>query len=219
MAMRSDRGRSGERGLSLIEALVIVTVTALIAALLLPVVSRATGRNFSLADRSLDAAALAEGEEQFRALLQAMEQPPTGEVALDGAPLVLTFLSDVAEPAACSRPGDRKQARLRIVSDRNGGRLVCDAGDERRELARWPRGSARFSYSTDGVVWLSSLQVRSGGDQVARGGAVATTIVAPFVRFDLDGGDGTRVTWVARAGWTEAADINRGAAAQPIPTP
>ena len=71
MATNPDAARVRERGLSLIEALVIVTITALLALLLLPMVSRAAGRNFALAENAVDAAAAGNAETEFRALMRA----------------------------------------------------------------------------------------------------------------------------------------------------
>ncbi len=208
MAMCSDRARPSEQGLSLIEALVIVTVTALIAMLLLPMVSRTTGRNFALADRALDAAALADAERQFTTLMQAVAAPEVGgdAIVLEGQDRRMTFVPNLAEPAGCAQAGVARVVRLRIVISRGVGRLMCDTGDDQREVARWAEGEAAFSYSDDGVVWRQSTR-GGGNEQTSRGGAAPATYVAPFVKFELRAANGRHVSWIQRVGWTEAAIV------------
>ena len=212
--------RNGEEGLSLIEALVIVTVTALIAALLLPLVSRTTGRNYALADRALDAAALAEGERGFRVMLRGVQQPVSSAGAgLHGQAREMTFLSSPATPEACAAAGGAFPVRIRIVARGDGERLVCDSGGLHTEMARWTGGAATFSYSDDGVAWAAFARDASPDAQTTRGGAAPATHVAAFVRFALESAEGQRVVWTERVGWTEATIVDPRATARAASAP
>lgn len=201
MAMRRD-ARAGERGLSLIEALVIVTMTSLLALLLLPLASGAAGRNFALVDRSLGAAEAANAEAQVRILLRGAVQ---GE-GLGGDADMVSFSPSLAAAMACAAPGPPQKVRLRVLRGREESRLVCESGEHSLELLRWVGGGG-FSYSADGAGWRSSWSEQPAGSQSARGGAAAVTRAAPLVRFELSDAAGRGFVWVERAGWTEAAPI------------
>ncbi len=200
MATPLNSGRARERGLSIIEALVIVTVTAMLALLLLPLASRAAGRNFALAEGSLDAADAGNAETQFRALLHGAAQQPHGAPSLHGQPDSVTMFPALAAATACARAGASASVRLRIVQRGDGGWLACESDGRRTEVMAWSVGEARFSYSDDGATWTNrwSQPARPMGD--------TTMLVraAPLVRFDFVGQDGRGVTWAERAGWTEA---------------
>jgi|CXWL01.1.fsa_nt_gi type II secretory pathway pseudopilin PulG len=194
MATRRD-ARAGERGLSLIEALVIITVTALLAMVLLPLASGAAGRNFALAERSLDGGDAANAEMQVRTLLQGVTQ---GE-SFDGHTDMVTFYPSLAATTACAPAGTPQAVRLRVVRGDDRSQLLCEAGDRRVELLRWRDGAGGFSYSADGQVWRSAWS-----EQAARSGAAPVTHNAPLVRFEIANAAGAGVIWIERAGWTEA---------------
>ncbi|NEX94889.1 prepilin-type N-terminal cleavage/methylation domain-containing protein, partial [Caulobacter sp. 17J65-9] len=101
--------RRGERGFSLVETLIGVAVAALVAALVLPMATRAVRDNFALADRGLDQADRAAAEAQFRRLLQS-----AGPLRGDGATVDLT--ADLDEPVACAPAGADVGVRLQIVA-------------------------------------------------------------------------------------------------------
>lgn len=181
MANGRDLSRAGEQGLSLIEALVIVTVTALLALLLLPMVSRAAGRNFALAEHALDSADAAIAEREFRALMRAALP---GQVSCRDNNLTLAPSS--AGPLACAREGAPGLVHLRIEA---AARLVCESEGHRRELLRWRAGDARLAYSVDGRVWFTRWNDAEG---------------APFVRFAVSFADGRGLSWIERLGGPEA---------------
>jgi Tfp pilus assembly protein FimT len=199
MATRPKSARRGERGLSLIEALVIVTVTALLALLLLPLVSRSAGRNFAMADNTLDAVEAAAAEREFRALLRAMVQLPDAAVHFNGRDDHIVFQPSVAAQIACVRPGAATPVRLRIAQDGEAGRLVCESGGRNRELLRW-RGEGHFSFSADGATWS-----RGWADlPLAPGASVVATRAAPLVRFEVVASGARALDWIEHVGWTEA---------------
>lgn len=208
MATPPNNSRDGERGLSLIEALVMVTVTALLALLLLPLASRAAGRNFSLAERALDAADAANAEAQVRALVRAMAQQPSLPLAFDGQAQSVTFAPSLATATACAPAGASTWVRLRIAVEGEGGRLYCEIDGRRMQMLRWSAGEARFSYSADGANWSTAWVERTP----AAGANVKAVRVAPLVRFELSTADGRGLAWTERAGAAE------GVAPPPAPS-
>jgi|CXWL01.1.fsa_nt_gi hypothetical protein len=199
MATPLNNARTRERGLSIIEALVIVTVTALLALLLLPLASRAAGRNFALAEGSLAAADAANAEIQFRTLLHGAAQQARGAPSLHGQSDSVTVFPALAAATACARAGATAWVRLRIVQRGSGGWLACESEGRRTEVLAWSAGEARFSYSDDGAAWTSrwSPPPRPMRDTASLARA------APLVRFEFVGADRRGFTWAERAGWTE----------------
>lgn len=199
MAMSRD-ARRGERGLSLIEALIIVSVTALLALLLLPLVSSAASRNFQRANHALDVLETANAEAQFRSMLAWAVQDE--QAPLEGNEAGVTFFTSPDAPTLCAPAGPPTAVRLRIVPLMEGGRLLCDAEGRTIEVLHWSEGVARFSYSPDGRAWALLWEGPQSNSQSARGGAAAPTYSPPFVRFELSAGN-IEVEWVGQAGWTE----------------
>lgn len=182
--------RSQERGLSLMEALVVVTLTTMISLLLLPMVSTVGERNFSRVKHAIAAADLVNSETEFRALLASAVQDR--EVRFSGEQTSLAFAASPATAAACVAPGAPAAVRLSIVSVESGGALVCE-GAVRRELLRWPSGIGRFSYNV-GSGWMASWRDLPLNDAAPPG------YTPPLVRFEI--GDGEEA-WIAAAGWSE----------------
>jgi hypothetical protein len=197
MAMALNRGRAPERGLSIIEALVIVTVTAMLALLLLPLASRAGARDFALAERSLDAADAAIAEDQFRALLRAATQQHGQSFA--GRADSAIFFPALGAAVACASAGASAAVRLRIVRRGDGGSLICESSNRQARLLSWEEGGARFSYSADGGSWTSTWAEAPP----APGDRTGLVRAAPLVKLELTGADGRTLSWVERAGWTE----------------
>lgn len=169
--------RAAERGLSVVEALVMLTATALVAALVLPMTAKGVDDAFGLAGRGLDGEARAGGETRFRRLLQGAAG------GLTGGPATLALATDAAAcgPAAVSTP-----VVLRIIAAPRGGRLLCEAGGRATELLAWPAGTGAFAYSPDAVSWSAAWPA----------GAAA----APLVRFTVRDGRDVRVLWIERTG-------------------
>lgn len=200
MAMSREK-RRGERGLSLIEALVIVSVTALLSLLLLPLVSTAANRNFQRAEHALDVLETAGAEAQFRTLLGSVVQD--GQNLLRGNEAGVTFLTSADAPVLCAPAGPPTPVRLRIVPSAEGGRLLCDAQGRSVEVLHWSEGVARLSYSADGANWSAAWESRERNSQTARGGSAAASYAAPYVRFGLFAREAPVLEWTEQAGWTE----------------
>lgn len=190
--------RSQERGLSLIEALIVVTLTTMMALLLLPMVSGAGARNFSRVKQAIAAADMVNAETEFRMLLASAVQDP--QVRFAGGPSALTFAASPSAAAACTPPGAPGAVRLSVVDVQSGGALICE-GAVRRELLRWPQGRGRFSYNV-GTGWIESWS------EAPPRGAAPISHKPPLVRLEIAGGQGV---WIASAGSSEPARVDPGA--------
>lgn len=176
--------RGGERGLSLFEALIMLAVTALVGALLLPMTSNAVARNGSRANAAIESAELTRGEAAFRALVGATA-PESGIV---GQARTLSFVADPEQSFGCAAFGLRTHVTLTIETDAARSRLVCASSQTDAALATWD-GSAAFAYSADGAAWTRTWR-GPGADDAADPNALA-----PFVRIETTAG-----VWLARAG-------------------
>ncbi len=196
--------RAGERGLTLIEALIVVSITAMLALLLLPMVSSAAGRNFGRADQAIESARAAQAEREFRVLLGSLTIG-YGQ-GLEGGALGLGFQASPEFAAGCVTPGAAAPVRLTIVNGADGGgRLWCEAQGRQVEVLAWSEGQARFAYGGEGGAWAGAWS-----EPARPAGAAAPTRTAPLVRFELTRADGRNLGWVAQAGWTEPAPLERG---------
>ncbi|MEQ1619003.1 MAG: hypothetical protein ABL883_11760 [Terricaulis sp.] len=189
--------RSQERGLSLIEALIVVTLTTMMALLLLPMVSGVGARNFARVKHAIATADLVNAETEFRTLLASAIQDR--RVRFSGTQSLLVFAASPAALAACVAPGAPATVRLSVVDLQPGGALICE-GTERRELLRWPSGSGRFSYNV-GSGWMGNYRELPLNDAAPPG------YTPPLVRFEI--GDG-EAAWIAAAGWSEPTRIDEG---------
>lgn len=153
MATAPNPRRGHEAGLSLIEAMVIVTITALLALILLPMTENSGRRNWAIADAEVNSVAAANAEQEFRALVRAANLED-GFPSVNSAGQILTLKPVLARPSLCAAEGDSGAVRLFIA----GNALVCGRADRERTLFRWPEGLARFEVSpaSDG----SSVQVQ-----------------------------------------------------------
>jgi hypothetical protein len=178
--------------------------------LLLPIVSRSSGRSIDVADRTLTARELENAEREFRLLLASGEQHGEGAAAhaLEGNLDSLSVFPALPRDVACAQAGAGTAAHLRIFSAEAGGRLTCQSRSSSIDMLRWKSGRARFLFSSDGENWQDGWYETASSTQVARGGSAAVTRDAPFVKFQLSQPDGRRVEWLARVGSTEATRID-----------
>lgn len=195
MALSRD-ARASERGLSLIEALIVVTLTTMMALLLLPMMSSVGVRNFARVKHAIASADLVNAEVEFRSLLASAVQDRRVRFAGDQSTLV--FAASPAAVTACVGPGAPVMVRLSVIDLEPGGALVCE-GTERRELLRWPSGSGRFSYN-DGAGWVGSYRELPLND------AAPVSYTPPLVRIELGEGEGV---WIASAGWSEPTRLEQ----------
>jgi len=173
--------RGGEPGLSIIEAIVIATITALLALLILPLVPRSAG-SISVAQRGVDGLNAMRAEREFRTLVRSVSQRELGgepQTVLEGDAAHVTLRANLPAAIACARAG-APAVRLAI----RGEALFCDSEQRRQSLLRWPRDSVgALSYSADGASWVSGWSNASA---------------APYVRFELRRTDRVTLSWVER---------------------
>lgn len=175
-------GRGGERGLSIMEAIVIATITALLALLILPLLPRASAGSLNVAERGVSSLEEMRAERDFRALVRAVSQREVEGLAtpvVEGSAGGVVLLPSLSASTACARAG---APIVRLVVERTA--LACFSDGRRRVLLRWPADNVgALSYSADGAAWFTSWN-----------GAEA----APYVRFELRRGERVRVAWVER---------------------
>jgi len=216
----TEPGRASERGLTMIEALVMLAITAMVAALLYPMTARAMADAARGAAHGLNDAAAARGERVTRLLLRSAIAP---QAAPGSAPVLSTIAGDpdavafdvaLADAAGCARAGDDQTVTLLIANERDGGgALLCTVGRRETELWRWPQGQGQFAYSLDGVSWARQWRGRPAS---SRNGDVQT-VLAPLVRFEVLAPGRNRQVWVERAGRTGPLEITDEQAEQAEP--
>lgn len=205
--------RLGEHGLSLIEALVMLAVSAMIALLLLPMTGRTLLANYTRAESSMDAASRARGEEQFRALLHAAVQPrpenglPKSTLAGDARALVITL--EAAQPVACAPARGHAEVTLRIIAAGAGGRMVCEADGVQASLLEWSSGVGAFAFSQDGEGWRGQWPATVGADA-----SEVAWVAAPLARFTLTTSDQPQLAWITRAGATAPLEDSSAATSE-----
>lgn len=206
MAIQAEPARVSEHGLSLIEALVMVTITALLALLLLPLVSSAAGRNFGRAATALNAADAANAANQFRALMRAASQARGGRGGgLEGDANTLIISPALEVATACADAGGGFPVRLKLEQRSSGQALVCESASGRSDILSWSEGAGAFSYSEDGVAWRGAWSDADESHRLGRGAAPPTRR-APLVRFAITTRQGEALNWIERAGAAEIAD-------------
>jgi hypothetical protein len=174
--------RDGERGLSIMEAIVITTITALLALLIMPLLPRAAASSVDVAERGVDALDAMRGEEEFRALIRAVApfdidgEPQT---VVDGQSTAAVLHPNLSEGVSCARAGSPS---VTLAVERQA--LTCIGEGRQRDLLRWRGDSVgTLAYSVDGVVWRTAW---SEPEQ------------APYVRFELRRNGRVQASWVER---------------------
>lgn len=193
----------------MMEALIIVTLTALIALMILPLAQQSSRDAINISGRELNIAAAQRGEAAFRDLLQATSQP---RVLQDAPPTMVGnaagFVVNVSAPgrSVCADAGVETRVAMRIEPRGQGGALVCVGQDGRQAtLLRWDRGQAAFSYSAGGG-WSNTLTLRAG----------QSVHDIALVRFSLQAAAMPPLTWVAPSGWTQPSRVTPDAGAQQL---
>lgn len=174
--------RGGERGLSIMEAIVIATITALLALLILPLLPRASAGSLGVAERGVDALEQARAEQSFRALVRSVSQREIeGEPqpVIEGGASGAMLQTNLGAPTACARAG---APIVRLAIENNA--LICASDGRSRQLLRWPADSVgTLAYSVNGAAWAATW---SGAE------------AAPYVRFELRRRGRVLAAWVER---------------------
>jgi type II secretory pathway component PulJ len=176
-------GRCGERGLSLLEAVIIATITSLLAILVMPLLPSAATGSLAIAARGVDTLDASRAQREFRMLVRAaMRQGDDNEqlAAIEGQADAVLLRTALQSPVSCARAGTAA-VRLSLEEDA----LVCTCEEQRRVVLRWRDESVgAFSYSADGAHWLSQT---SGVDGVR------------YVRLQLRARDRLTASWFQAA--------------------
>lgn len=174
--------RDSERGLSIIEAIVVATITALLALLIMPLLPRASGASFAVAERGVDTLDQMRAEREFRTLVRAVaigEVDAERQSVIVGAAGNLLLHPSLQAPASCARAGTPS---LQLIVETDA--LVCLSEGRRRVLLRWQRHSVgALSYSADGALWRANW---------------SEARAAAYVRFELRRSGRVQLTWVER---------------------
>lgn len=174
--------RGGERGLSIMEAIVIATITALLALLILPLLPRTAAGSVRIADRGIDTLESMRGERQFRLLLRSVMQRQVegqAQIVLRGEPSQVVMLANLPLAVACARAG----APVVQLAVRENA-LLCASEGRQSTLLRWARESVgALSYSADGASWVTNW---------------SSAAAVPYVRFELRERDRVSLIWVER---------------------
>lgn len=219
--MSTRRVNSTQRsGFSIIEAIIVLLIASLILSVVLPTVSRAVSDNLRIGMRGLDNFSLSIAESSLRRLAAATVSPPPvplepaslNTVSGDNSRAKFHVLSTEAVP--CARRGQLTEVRLAIEAASPGGRLICEAGGEVKEIIRWEEGAASFSYSLDGREWASAWP-RAESGLAARADELAdllevprrASVVAPLLRFIISDSLTDRAPWVVLFGQSQTVEV------------
>jgi hypothetical protein len=177
-----SRRRGGERGLSIIEAIVIATITALLALLIMPLLPRASAGSFAVAERGVDTLDSMRAEREFRTLVRAVSMRAIDgepQTVIEGAANRALLHATLPEQASCARAGS---PLVQLAVERNA--LICTSEGRRRVLLRWrSKGVGALSYSADGASWVANWMEAE---------------VPPYVRFEVRDGARVQSSWVER---------------------
>lgn len=218
-------GRRRERGLSIIESLVVLLVSSLLLSILLPTAIQSLSANLRIGDVGLQQLRRSLDERGFRKMMSAATparqapgaRPVRETVRGDARQMTLTVIA--REAVACAPESREVRVKLMIedAEGGDGGRLVCRGeGAEAQDsvVATWRRGRGAFAYSLDGLQWradwpdpeLIAAQENAVRDADDTSGLTQPLVLAPLVRLEIK--DATQTTvWVERAGAVEPVQV------------
>lgn len=177
------RARSG---FSLIEALVVLAIGGMALAIIFSIGTRAGDTGFKLGRGAMAAADKDVAFADVRTVLRSyLLRPPATFLADGDTPIVgeqnrLTGEVVMRRATPCAPQGWAGRLTLVIEPFEGGRRLSCEANGRRTPLLILPRGSGRFSYSTDGADW----NTRYSNDPAGFDAPTETTYVQVFIRLE-----------------------------------
>lgn len=206
------RGRKGERGVSILEALIVTVIAGLLLVILLPLIPQSMRRDSDGAYAAIAMEAAVRGERVYRGALRSFVQQPAGAMGavavVSGNAVQVTGLAIAEQDLGCMAEGQQGAMQLRVERRGRGGALVCDGPAGVVDALRWSEGAAQFVYSEDGVRWSGAWPAYVSATPQRDSASVV-------VRFELSARGRDALVWSERAGWTEAADIAAAAGATP----
>lgn len=207
-------GRSAEHGMSVLEALIVTAIAAVLMALLLPLLPQSVRRDGDGARAAISLQGELRGERVFRTVLRSLVQSPGAEPGqvelLAGNAHGLRALAAGEIASGCLDAGAEGESLLVIEPAGDGGRLVCRGPGGMVELLRWSEGAGAFAYSGDGVRWHADWPPQRRREPQQESASV-------LVRFAVRTGGGEALAWTERAGWTEPVALAQAQAATDAP--
>ncbi|GAM98298.1 hypothetical protein U91I_01931 [alpha proteobacterium U9-1i] len=213
----TKHARTGEQGLSVLEALIVTAITAMLIVLLLPLAPRGMRRDYAVAETAIATGAAMRAERAFHAVLSGFALPPGPrepgqvEAVIRGNRIGLAGQFLAIQESPCARAGVEGAARVFVRRDGAGGALVCEGPHGAADLLRWAEGRASFSYSADAVNWTQTWPVGR-----AQGAPDAQSVLVRFTLASRATGDSE---WIGRAGATEPVDLGAAPAESPANAP
>lgn len=194
------RARFGERGMSIIEALIVTAIAGLLIVLLLPLIPSSMRRDTAAARDVLTMQAAVRGERAFRGVLQGVVPQQAADMeritVLNGDPRGLEGMAFGQQDVGCLDPGEFGRVRMEIVRQGRGGSLMCRGPAHTYVMLAWAEGAADLSYSEDGVSWTRRWPLI----RPTRGEEDSESVL---VRFRVRANNRSIAEWIERAGWTE----------------
>ena len=187
-----------EGGFTLLETLVMLAVSAMVAALIIPMSGRGMRDNSRLADHALLSVDRATSETAYRNLLRQAVPPIEARAGsipdsnLVGNARSLRFPVESVQRQLCPGVIGYAVVRLRVQKVAKGGKLLCESMAGSYQLLEWKSGEASFSYSSDGMKWADAWPVPTR--RYERPSAT------PIVRMSLRRGSENQLLWLERAG-------------------
>jgi prepilin-type N-terminal cleavage/methylation domain-containing protein len=178
-------------GFSLIEALVVLAIGGMALAIIFSIGTKAGEAGFKLGRGAMAAADRDVAFTDLRTILSSLVlRPPATFLAEFDQPITgdeTRLTADVVMRRAtiCGPQGWAGRLTLIVDSFEGGQSLSCAAGQARTTVLVMPRGSGRFRYSEDGVVWRSSYS----NDPARFDAPNDVTRLQLFVRFEATADD------------------------------
>lgn len=178
MIRRGPKAKAtAKAGFTLIEALVVIAITSLIAGLLFTIGARGGQTVLRLGNRALDTADSQLARDTFRSVITSLVVPPlVSQVQADGG-VDMTgeddgLTGDAAQlsghwlglrATACGRTGDVGRMVLALTSAAGHTVLTCQLEDATPiTLLDLGAREVHFQYSEDGVTWTDTWDVEPG---------------------------------------------------------
>lgn len=159
-------------GFSVLEAVIVLAITAVALSLIFSIGSRASDQGFRLGRRALSASDSQVASDSLRAAINGIVLPRPVEPQRPGFASTpfhgdathwsSSVVFDRATP--CGPAGPYALVTFSIVHGGRRSALLCDVGDGHpRELVDFGESTPEISYSTDGTSWSSTADFASIG--------------------------------------------------------
>ena len=154
--------RSKRAGFSLVEALVVLAITAMTLSLLFSMAGRGVDAGFRIGRSALDQADRTIETETLRSVLDSLRLPLLGIIEVpeempSGSENEFSALASLVRPTPCGPRGEYGRLNLEIVADEEGSTVTCAINDGEPAVVLRHPGRLVFSYSDDGAEWSPVL--------------------------------------------------------------